>query len=409
VRRVAVGERGAVGIGGFSDVYRISPDTGAAFNLTRSGRIKAAWAAGAELFLLIDDWQLPPSQRGTFRIAVAELEKLTKDRPLPPSADALKQSQAVAARLRQHFGSKTWQEMIPTPEWLAQVSQAFADAMGSECGCTLDFTTGSLTRLRDLRQFNRTAFFAWPEVQIGYGAYFGECLRRSRGAQWKLKPVPFGKSEPAPETDDNAVVRIILPFDGLRRVLRDSDEDSPSWWDNANSSQDQQILLVYPASFAANVQRDATDNDYVMARKALDKGEIESGLDLLAHVLQKRPRNQELASEIHRLCRVARLPQREKAIVREAVLAGNEVSDLLVSYADDLAKTDLKAALVYYRKAVQSPWAPGPALFKLGKVYQQLGQKDIAESCWRRAYARCQPAEQEQIRKWMGVPEADAK
>jgi len=224
---------------------------------------------------------------------------------------------AVAARLRQHFGSKTWQEMIPTPEWLAQVSQAFADAMGSECGCTLDFTTGSLTRLRDLRQFNRTAFFAWPEVQIGYGAYFGECLRRSRGAQWKLKPVPFGKSEPAPETDDNAVVRIILPFDGLRRVLRDSDEDSPSWWDNANSSQDQQILLVYPASFAANVQRDATDNDYVMARKALDKGEIESGLDLLAHVLQKRPRNQELASEIHRLCRVARLPQRARGLRAE--------------------------------------------------------------------------------------------
>jgi tetratricopeptide (TPR) repeat protein len=406
VRRLAVGADGAVGLGGSPDLYRVAPETGQAVNLTRSGRIGRAWGAGAELLVEVNAWDLPPSQRGIFRIAPGELEKATASRPVPPVADPRARARAVADRVRAAVGPTRLAELVPTPALLDKAARAFAAAVTASCGQTLDFSTESLDKLPGLVYELELGSGRDSAVLFGFGAYYGETLRRVAAAEWKLQPVPFGEWTPGADVRANALVDIVLPFSEPFRVALNADTDRlRSSQDVLHREQGQKLILVYPPA-AAEALRQASGADYGEALKRLDAGDVKAALDLLARELQRRPKNGILAREVIAVCRAARLPDVAWELTRRAVDAGNEVPELLIAYGDRMVQKDPKKAFLYYRQAAQGNWPPAEAFLKLGREYSELGDTAVAEACWRRAYWRgATPAQRKQIRQWLGIPE----
>ncbi len=407
VRRRAAGERGAVGPGGLADLYRVALDTGEAVNLTRSGRIHRAWCVDHDVLLEINDWELPPTQRGLFRISVAELEKATAGRPSPPIADHRVQARAVAAKVEEALGG-TWQSAVPTPELLDKVARAFADAVRQHFGHALDFSADSLDRLPALVRDLDLGSARERALVLGLGAYYGETLRKVAQAEWRLQPRPFAEWTPAQPAQGNSLVEVILPFSDCCRLALGSEHvwiRDPE--DLLKRVEGQKLLLVYPPVHAEEAVDAATPKEYREARRLLDAGEVKPALDSLARELERRPRNGPLVREVIALCESVRLADAAQALTRRAVEAGNEVPELLIRRADELAKTDPKQALELYRKAVQGDWAPAEAYLKLGRHYAELGQSHLAEACMRRAYRGASEAQKREIRKLLGIPESE--
>jgi hypothetical protein len=406
VRRLAVGDNGAVGPGGSADVYRISPETGQAENLTRSGRIGRVWAAGDDLFLEIAAWDVPPAQRGLFRINADQLAKATAARPLPPPANPRVQKKALATKMHAVLGSANVKQVVPTPALLDKAARAFAEEVGHVYGRNLDFSAPSLDRLGQLLIEADLGAAYEPAVLLGFAAYYGETLRLVAGAEWDLLPVPLGEWIPGPEVAATPLADVVLPWSSAYFAALGSESGRlRSAAELRDRQQGQKLILVYPPAHAEAALRRATGAAYDQARKLLDAGEVKRALDILANELRQRPRNRPLALEVIAICEAARLPELADELTRTAVDAGSEVPELLLRYGDLVASKDAQKALAYYHRAVQGPWPPAAAFLKLGKQYHGLGQTAVAESCWRRAYWRATAEEKRQIRKLMGLPE----
>lgn len=406
VRRLAVGENGEVGIGGSPDLYRICPETGRAVNLTRSGRIGRAWSAGANLVVEINAWDLAEVQQGIFRIGAEDLARATAGRPIPPLADGTELGNALAAKVRASLGNPKVEDMVLTEALLEKAAQAFAGAAAPH-GFQLDFTAPSLDRLSALAQ----ALFAGPTrdtaVVLGLGAYYGQTLRRVAGAEWKLQPIQFGRGDFVNVVAGNALVQVVFPFGnwGFRR-----EEDEPSFLSGAYLAtiQGRKLLLVYPAEHGPNAVRQATPPGFQKAMSLLDAGHVQPALDLLTVEMRRQPRNAFLASEVFAVCQAVRRPDLARDLATRAVEAGSEVPELLLRHADELAKTQPQRALKFYRKAVQGNWPSAEALLKLGRHYATLGQKPLAEVCYRQAYWSGNDLQKKQARQLLGIPESPA-
>jgi hypothetical protein len=397
---LSVGENGAVGLGGSSDLYRLRLADGAASNLTRSGRIERVWIAGEDLALQVSGWDLPDEQKGYFRIAPADLEKATAALPIPPIWDVRQQSKQISDRVRAALGRPP-KELVPTPELLDRVARTFAEAAGAALGVRLDFSAESLDTLAGL---------LWridlgdPAIIIGIGACYGETLRRTEGAEWRLGAAPFGEWTRSDHTKGNAMVLPVFPFSDPAAVALSSESVSLRDSDDVESHDGRRTLLIYPPSHAETAVREATGRDYREAMALLDQGKVKPALDLLVGEMGKRPRNRALALEVISACEAAGMNDAVRNLTARAVEAGNEVADLLVRHADAIAAEKPAKAMELYRKATEGSWAPAEALIKLGQAYQTQGKTPIAESCWRRAYFRATPAQQQQIRERMGIP-----
>ncbi len=406
VRRLAVGERGAVGAGGANDIYRLSPDTGKAVNLTRSGNIGRIWSDENDLLFEVAAWDVSPSQQGIFRIGVEELEKATASRPVPPVSNPRAQAKAIADKVQAALGPTPLKNVVPTPALLEKTAKAFAEAAEDSCGCRLDFSAASLDRLYKLAFEIELSSGRDPPAIFGFGAYYGETLRKLAGAEWKIKPVPFGDWLPGQPTLPNPLAEVVLPFSASYRLALDPESDRLRTGEQvAQREQGQKLLLVYPPPFAEEALREATGPEYEKALELMDAGEVKPALEILARELKSRPKNRSLAREVIALCEAAKQPDTAADLTRQAVEAGNEVPELLIRYADSLAETNPKKALEFYRKAVQAEWAPAEAFLKLGQAYADQKQSAIAESCWRQAYSYATAAQRKQIRQLMGLPE----
>lgn len=405
-RRRQAGEDGSVGWGGPQDAWRISVEDGAAVNLTRSGFIQRLWAVPAGLVVEIGDtWSLHPSQVGTFCIDPAELERATSGRPEPKVFDAKAAGAALAARVREISGEV--REFVPTADALARIADAFAAAAKELCGVELDFSRESLERLNDLRY--RLPIHD-PALLLGIGACYGETIRRSVGAEWKIKPVPFGEWTPSCDLPHNPLVQVVVPFTDVLASSLDS-ETTGMWTQEGfeQREQGQQIILVYPSSHAEAAARETAGEDYFKARALLDEGKVKEALDILVKELQRLPRNQALARLVISVCEAAEMPDAVLNLTRRAVEAGNEVPDLLMRYADDLAKTDPAKALPYYRKACASSWPSVEMLIRVGKAHATAGEAALAESCWRRAWRNADEEEKKELRKLLRLPEPETE
>lgn len=408
VRRLSRGKDGAVGMGGSEDLWRISAETGEAKNLTRSDHIAGAWVAGDDLFLWVSYYGLPESQRGLFRIATAELEKASSTLSEPPIADAAAQGQAVAAKVRAAVGGAPIRDVIPTPERMAVVAQAFAAAVKESCGLTLDFSRKSLDDLTTL-VWSLGLREGDPALVLGMGAYYGETLKATSGAEWMLQPVPFGDGSPALAGDGTPLADPILPFsDVVAQALGSEDSSMRGGSDLAQLDQGRKLILIHPPASMDDAVRKATGPEYYEARRKLDAGDVRPALDLLAKELERRPRNRTLAREVIKLCEAARLPEVVKSLTKTAVEAGNEVPELLLRYAEDVAPADPAKAQDALRKAVGGDYAPAAAFLRLGKAYAAAGDRPLAEACWRRAFAGASQAEKSEIHSLMGVQKAAA-
>lgn len=415
VRRLAVGERGRVGIGGPSDLYRVSPETGAAVNLTRSGKIARVWCAGRNLLLETQGWDVSPAQRGIFRIAAEELEQATTARPAPPVFDPAAHRAALTAAVRQALGGADVKGVVPTPALLEKVARAYAEAAAARCGVPLDFGLASLDRAADLFAALDRDDGADRLLRLGAGAYHGETLRKAASAEWTIKPVPFGDWIPGRFSPGNALVHVVFPFSHVHRddaILDDGlpgdlDDDLPprTFSSRLPREQGRKLILVYPPAHAADALREATGPDYEKALELADKGEVPAAVDLLLRELLRQPKNRGLAREALALCEAARLPTLADELTRKAVEAGGEAPELLLRYAEAVARDDAKKALGYLQRAAQGEGVPAGVFIQLGKAYAAGGRPGVAESCWRRAYWQAAPAEQAEIRKLMGLPE----
>ena len=405
VRRLAVGDDGAVGPGGSTDLYRISPETGQAENLTRSGHVNRVCPVGDDLILGITDWDIAPAQRGLFRISADRLTRATTARPIPAPANPRARRKELAARVQAALGTTDLKQVVPTPALMEKAAHALAEGVGGSSGQPLDFTAASLDRFSKLVGELDLSEAHDPALILGLGAYYGETLRRTAGAEWHIQPLPLGNWTPGHEFISTPLAEVVLPLSAVFLTGLD--------WEggvlrNARALRDRQqgqkLVLVYPPAHAAAALRAATGGAYYEARKLLDQGEVKPALDLLAKELRLRPRNRPLALEVIAVCEAARLPELANELTRGAVEGGSEVPELLLRYADDVARTDPEKALTYYRKAVQGPWPPAEAFLKLGENLQALGQTPVAESCWRRAYRTATPEQKQTIRKLMGLP-----
>jgi tetratricopeptide (TPR) repeat protein len=406
-RRLARGDEGAVGVGGSADLYRISVETGQAENLTRSGRIERAWCTGGDLLLEVTAWDMAPSQRGIFRLAAERLAKATATRPTPPLANGRAQVKALVAKIQAALGGTPVKDVVPTPPILEKAAQAFADGVMDSFGERFDFSAASLDRLGNLAVQIDLASGREPGIVLGFGAYYGETLRKVASAEWRIRPCRFGEWMPAArEKATTSLAEVVLPFsESYRSALGAEDVGMRRAHDVLDQREGQKLVLVYPPFCAEEALREATGESYYQARKMLDAGQVKPALEILVRELQRRPKNRPLARELIALYEAAGMPEAANELTRKAVEAGSEVPELLLRFADLLAKQDPKLALRYYRRAVQGEEAPAEAFIKLGQTYNLLGQTAVAESCWRRAHATATESERRQIRKLMGLPE----
>jgi hypothetical protein len=401
VRQLAMGEDGKVGVGGVPDLYRVSVQTGETVNLTRSGHIGKIWCSGPDLLVDTFGHDIPQEQQGIFRISAEELARLTTNQPVPPLTNPRLQGRKIAARV-QAAVKMPIKELVPTPELMDKLARTFAEAIKEEYALNLDFSPVSLNLLPNLVDTLDLGSGREPAVILAFGAYYGETLRKVGGAQWKLKPQPFGDWVPARIPAGNPLVQVILPWSNLYR-----------WAIHANDSYLRQaqdlhennpkILLVYPASYAEQALREATPAAYQEAMKLVDKGDVKKALDLLAQELRRHPRPALLAREIISLCEAANLQETAQKLTHQAMEAGVEIPELLVRHADEITRSDPKKSLDYYRKATQGNLIPAEYLMKLGQQYVRLGQPALAEACWRRAYNSASNLQRQEIINFLGM------
>lgn len=398
VRRVSEGDAGAVSVrGGGWDLWRVSPETGAAVNLTRSGHVENVWVVEDGLALAVGGWDLPSSQRGLFRIGADELEKVTASRPVPPLHRPRAASAAVAARVREAVGGAVLRDLVPTPALMDKAAAAFAAAATEQAGLRLDFSADSLDLLHELAEDLDLGGAGDPVLILGLGAYYGETLRKAGGAAWALDPVPFGDWAPSTASAGNPLVEAVSPFADVVAMLLGSEE---RWLKGAEDvgtgGGGEKLVLVHPPSAGERAVAAAAGPGFVEAWKKLDAGETGPALDLLRRELEKNPRNRALARTLIELYDATGQAEFSKAVARQAVEAGTEVPEILLRHAEGL---DPKAAIPVLRRGAGDDWPQAEILLRLAAAYAATGNRPFAESCWRRAHRSATPAQKAEILK----------
>jgi tetratricopeptide (TPR) repeat protein len=386
------------------DIYRTSIDSGETVNMTCGAAMGKIWAAGNDLAFQLNGWDAGSATRAVYRIAPGDLLAATEGVALPPAIDQKARRKILAEAIERAGGKKKIQEVVPSPELMDSVSRAFAEAAEKITGARFDFSAAALDHFRALSESLELSQESDRTLLLGFGAYYGETLRRTCGARWKIKRLPFGDWLPGSSSKTNSLVTILLPFSDVFWASAGSERSSLlTAYDLAHRESDEQMLLVYPPSYAVEALKDETDGDYRSAFKKLDSGDIDDALDLLTRQLQKHPRNLALVQEVVSVCQATGRSEAAMAITRRAVEDGNEVTELVLSYADDIAKSDPAMALKYYRKATNANWPPADAFIKLGNMYAMRKEKALAECCWRRAFRSAAAAQKKTILKLMDV------
>lgn len=387
-----------------ADLYRISAQTGAMVNLTNSGRIGRAWAAGRQLLLDINAWDVAPEQRGIFRIGADELEQATAPKAAPTVQPPAVQVRVISDKVKAALGPAPPRDCVPTPALLDKAAQAFADAVLETSARKLDFSAASLDSLQSLVWEHERSFGKDPALAFGFGAYYGETLRRAFGAEWKIKPTPFGEWAPALDPQTNALVAVVLPWsESYRQALHCEDVSVLSSETAVQLWRDQKLILVYPPAHAEEALAQATPPEYLEAKKLLADGKTVQALERLIGEVAKRPNNQALAQEVLSLCESARMPHLADKLAQNAVDKGSKLPNLLLRHADRLVKIDPAQALPFYIEALQVDYPSCESFIKLGKAYSALGKQPLAESCWRRAASLANPNQKKELCQLMGL------
>lgn len=375
-----------------NDLYSISVKDGTLTNLTRSGWIGGGRCIAGALLLSISNWNLQDEQCGLFRIAPEVLAKATAGRPVPAVSDTPKWIRSVRDAVVKALGTEDLQQVKPTTKLLAATAEAWAKAASQARGMVFDFSIESLDRIGRAATALRLGRDRDPFQIFGIGAYYGETLRRAAQAEWKLGNKPFGQWIPGVPGDTNPFASVELPFSSP--LLLDMGAELAYLWNERSLSERDQgakLLLVYPPGHAEEALKQETSPAYLEAVKKLDAGEVQQALDLLAGELKRLPRNASLARQVISICHASGLDEKARELTRAAVEAGNEVSELVLAYSDEVAKDDPKKAMAYLQRAAKGYWPPAEVYFKLGRLYEAQGDHAIAEACLRRGYWRASP------------------
>lgn len=385
------------------DVFIFDPKGGKPNNLTRSGHITKVWCQGGDVLLEVQHWNLAAKQQGVFRMTAQDLAQAAQGLPEPAAQGAKSLREAVERYVKEAAGGKDLKKFKPSPESMRQIADAFARAVQSQTEMKLDFSAGSLKHLHSLinHMESESDDLAFP---IGLGAYYGETLRRCAGAEWAIKSEPFGNWRPGVDVADSPYAQIVLPFSHPYLIAMGS-ENAWVWSEEQLNERDEgaRLLLVYPPSHQKEAVKAAEPSSYREAFEKLDRGVVKEALDLLAEELRHYPKNGRLAREAIALCNAVGSAEAAKDLTRRAIEAGNQVPELLVRYADSLAKDEPAKALEYYKKAAHKRWPLPDVLFKLGKTYAALGKADLAEACWRKAQRRADKNTKQEILALMGL------
>jgi tetratricopeptide (TPR) repeat protein len=377
------------------DLYVHSLADNKTINLTRSGYISDVWIAGEDAFLLVRHWKLPKEQRGLFRVSLRDLEQNAKERPAPQAMDKKNKQKNVAERLRRELNLNDPAQVVLDQMLLEKASKVWAAAVGETHGLALDFSLASLAHLDALAEdFHIRTGGDWT-LHFALSAYYGETLRRAVGAQWRIRPSPFSLWRPVLSDQANACVNVVAPFSEtyLRQNVRISTSASQE------TDGGRKIFLVYPPTDAKAVKDKETPKDYKKAWEDLDQGKIESALKHFAKELNRFPKNRELAEEALGVCAMAEDSKLAAQMIKDAAEAGNEVPELLIRHANNLADKEPEQALTYYRKAANARWPSAECFIKIGNLYSHKNRNDIAESCWRRAFKYADDRQKAELRR----------
>jgi hypothetical protein len=389
------------------DLYRISPETGAATNLTRSGVIDRVWVQGEHLLLRISSVEVPIAQCGIHKIALKDLEQIAAGLPEPKSQSAAQQARQIADKLKTAYAPKRLQDLVPTPEALDKLARDFAEAAAAVLGEPFDFSAASLDSLPRWADWLEPGLSSEPALVFGFGAYYGETLRKLGQGQWRLEPLRLGDWLPRRNVAGNPMVQVVLPFSEIYRYGSRAGGVFLHTPEQLTRGSGQKLILVFPPATAESALKKATSKGYQRARDALDRGDLKLGLKLLGKELQRYPNNLPLALEALELCEVARMPALADQMAKTAVDAGSDVLELLLRHADVLTKSEPAKALALYQKAAQAPFVSSDVYLKLGKQFATLKQQPLADCCFRRAYTTATGPQRDEIRRLLGMPKQD--
>lgn len=391
---------------GAGDLFRISPETGEAENLTRCGMITAAWVQGDFFLLRIAALDVPLAQSGIFKISAADLAMAAATLPEPRHGDFQEAARKIAARIKAALAPQTLSEVVPTPEVIEKLAKTFADTATNFLGEPFDFSGASLDSLRRWATALEPTLASEPALVFGMGAYYGETLRKVTRAEWRLEPVAIGDWLPGKGYAGNALVDVVLPFTDVFRANLRNARGQTVYMEPLSRQREQKLILAYPPAIATRVLREATPKAYLAAQSHFDKGEIKEGLELFVPLVREHANNASLAQDVLELTQTAGLSALADRLAQTAVDAGSNLPVWLIRRADGLIKTDPARALDLYRKAVQAPDVPADAFLKLGKQLAAAGKQPLAEACFRRAYVIGSQVQRNQARELLGLAKA---
>jgi len=382
------------------DLWSLPAKGGKPRNLTRSGKIKGVWRGGNDVIFKVQDWGVPRSQLGVFRVEPGVLRKATSALPLPLKTDREVWSKKIAERLKEKLPWERIRTSGPNRETLKQAAEVWAAAIRDIRRVPLDFSLNSLRQLQSLIYDLKYEGREGKLLHFGLSAYYGETLCRAAKAEWQIKEMPFDHWQFSYEMESNPYVETLCPFSESQAAITDDSHlslRSP----NALLKRDPgcKLLLVYPPGIAEEALKEATPEVYRKAISELDRGDTKSALSKLTELMKKTPRSSGLAREVVALCRALGMSEKADQLTREAVESGNEVTDLLIRYAEFMLPRDPRAAAKHCRKALEGDWSPAKAYIILGKAYAAMGKPEFAEACWRQAHSVARGNEIEELRR----------
>lgn len=396
-KRVAAGSGGGVAAyGGRSDLYEWVVATQVERNLSRCDHVSSV-SIGVQglLHFAHSDWRLAQERQGIYAVDPAAAAKAVERVPVTPAVETHSALAALVGRVSKALDGVELESWVPTTKGLERVADAFAKAAGDVYGVSLDFTPDSVDRLFELVHSMAPEGETDRRVILGAGAYYGEVLRRCGGAEWVLRAVPFGRWSPCAWREGNATAEPVLPFSDVVASVMGSETLYYISGDDLRPRPDGPArLMVYPDEDAPEAVR-AHSKAYLTARRRIDDGGIDAGLDVLHGLWEARPRNAELARELLRYYRSER-PELVPGLLRRSIEAGVEAADLLKAYAEILPEAE---AASFYRRSIEVGWETAEVLLKLGRAYEAAGDRESAQAAYRRAARNAQGPELEEARK----------
>ncbi len=370
--------------GGSLHVQSLDPAAGRARTLAGGAWFERPFLAGGDLLFTLGPWNLPEDRKGLYRVSLAELRRQPVSTEEPPDDTSEFAIERVESDLRSLLGTPL-EGVVPDPELMARLADGLVGSVRRHLGVRLAVDLDALGRLPGLNTMLAPYADGRRSARLlALGALYGECLRRSGLATWRIEPMPFGRWCPAQPFPGNAVVRVVDPFSAISGVLTGREYDALLSRTDLRQGDGRDLILIYPPAAAPSVCERLAGTDYALAWIQAEQGRFAEAVSLLETEISRRPRARPLVTETLLLAQAAGQPV--DALLDRVVANGCIVPSILARRATELSTRDPARARHLLRIAAGAPDRDGRVLLQLGDLWESGNDLALARTSWRRAW-----------------------